>query len=317
MEAAANLSTSAGEGITTSAVESNGLSSSTGMHICRCFQRLYPRHKSVLQEPGRKSGSTASQASDVASHIASNYSRRHGGANAKTSSVAGSIGGFTLAELLVVIGILGLLAALLLPVLARAKDRSRAIQCVNNLRQWGLAYRMYADDYNDFLPRRGQGVQVLALITRPEDWFNALPVYFSQPGYLQAVQLGQKPKAKDHSLFICPDATDPGMSYFLCYGMNMNLSPWNLQLPTKYNQVVAPSSVVALGESPGPYSSTYPSTQAYSAVARHVGRANLLFLTGQVRSFSGAYVGCGAGDPGRADVHWLTGTDSDAQAHNY
>src|SRR5215510_2902439 len=85
---------------------------------------------------------------------------------------------FTLVELLVVIAILAVLAALLLPALESGQSKARATQCASNLRQWGLAYRMYADDHNDFLPRRGQGVQVLALITRPEDWFNALPPYF-------------------------------------------------------------------------------------------------------------------------------------------
>jgi hypothetical protein len=52
-------------------------------------------------------------------------------------------------------------------------------------------------------------------------------------------------------------------------------------------------------------------------VARHVGRINLLFLAGEVQSFKGSYVGCGVGDPGLDDVRWLTGTASDAQAHNY
>jgi hypothetical protein len=188
---------------------------------------------------------------------------------------------------------------------------------VSNLHQWGLAYRMYADDFNDFLPRRGQGVQTLALITRPDDWFNALPPYFKQRSYQEAVAAGHKPRAKEQSVFICPEATDPGGTYFLCYGMNMNLSPWNLPLATKYSAVVQPLSVVALGESPGPYASTYPSTQPYSIVARHARQINLLFLAGQVCAYRGSYVGCGVGDPGRDDVRWLTGTASDAQAHNY
>jgi prepilin-type N-terminal cleavage/methylation domain-containing protein len=225
--------------------------------------------------------------------------------------------GFTLLELLVVIAILAVLAALLLPAFARARDRARAVQCVSNLRQWGLAFRLYADDCNDYLPRRGQGVQVLALTTRPEDWFNALPPYFGQPGYGQLMTAGLRPRVGDHSLYVCPDATDPGGVNFLCYGMNMNLSPWILPVATKYSQVVQPALVVALGESPGPYASTYPSAQAYGVVARHVRRVNLLFLAGGVLSFAGAYVGCGAGDPGHDDVRWLTGTDSDAQAHTY
>jgi prepilin-type N-terminal cleavage/methylation domain-containing protein len=59
---------------------------------------------------------------------------------------------FTLIELLVVIAIIGILAALLLPVLSKAKARSKRLGCVNNLRQMGLGSMMYAGDYNDTLP---------------------------------------------------------------------------------------------------------------------------------------------------------------------
>jgi hypothetical protein len=72
-----------------------------------------------------------------------------------------------------------------------------------------------------------------------------------------------------------------------------------------------------MADAPGPYASTYPSVQPYSIIARHAARINLLFLAGQVQSFAGSYVGCGVGDPGLADVRWLTGTASDASAHNY
>ncbi len=63
--------------------------------------------------------------------------------------------GFTLIELLVVIAIIAVLAAMLFPVFARAREAARKTTCASNLRQIGLAFGMYAGDYDDFFPNTG------------------------------------------------------------------------------------------------------------------------------------------------------------------
>ena len=79
--------------------------------------------------------------------------------------------GFTILELLVVVGILCLLASFMLPALARAKIKSPSAGCLSNLRQMQLGATMYRDDFNDFLMPNAPAGE-LGWVQRTEDWQN-------------------------------------------------------------------------------------------------------------------------------------------------
>ena len=78
-------------------------------------------------------------------------------------------GAFTLIELLVVIAVIGILAALLMPALARAKDKAKDVSCLNNLKQLGVALMMHADENDGKLPSAER------LPSAPLDPANPLP----------------------------------------------------------------------------------------------------------------------------------------------
>lgn len=213
---------------------------------------------------------------------------------------------FSLIELLIVVAIITILASLVLGALRRAKENAHSIRSANNLRQWGLALQLYMSDHDEFIPRRGQGVQPLGLINRPEDWFNCLPRYVSAQPYMMLVAQGAIPRAGDRSLFIDPSAKDPGATYFLPYAMNMYLSPWIRPAQHRLTEIPNPSQLAFMAESSGEYSSTVPSQLGYSVKARHNGSANVVFVDGRVQSFRGDYLGCGVGEQQRDDIRWQT-----------
>lgn len=218
-------------------------------------------------------------------------------------------GGFTLIELLVVLAIIAILASLLLPVLSKAKEKSKAATCLNNLRQWNLALSLYMHDNNDIIPRRGQGVQPLHDIDRPGDWFNCLPPLIGFLPYQTMVTNGTVPKPGDSSIYVCPTARLTTNSYFLSYAMNFYLSPTLRSTPHRLPEIPHPSSVAFMADGGCAYSSTVPSAKDYSVQARHVLRANVTFLDGHAQSFPGDYLGCGTGAKEQPDVRWQTESD--------
>jgi prepilin-type processing-associated H-X9-DG protein/prepilin-type N-terminal cleavage/methylation domain-containing protein len=219
-------------------------------------------------------------------------------------------GGFSLVELLVVMAIIGLLAAVLLPSLANARRSARLVVCSSNLRQLGTATCLYSDIYDGYLPRRGQGVAQTQQIGRPSDWFNALPVVMGQESYNDMAIAGKVPRPWDHSVLSCPEALDNGMPNFWSYGMNMWLSVWNSgrqgDPPDKFSAVGPPEMMVLLADGPASHCSVSPATPifSYSPVARHSGNVNICFLDGHVQKFPGAYVGCGIGFVQHPDIRW-------------
>jgi prepilin-type N-terminal cleavage/methylation domain-containing protein/prepilin-type processing-associated H-X9-DG protein len=212
--------------------------------------------------------------------------------------------GFALIELLMVIAMVAVLAALLLPALGSGKSKARCVQCTGQLQQWGKALQMYANDNADATPRRGQGVRPLTQLDRPEDWFNALTPELSLQGFGDYIASTGTNTDSPPPLFICPEARPAPHRYFLTYAMNMYFSPWSLPAPHQMIKIPTPSEVVFLTDGGIGYSSAYPAVVEYSPQARHRKTGNLVFVDGHVQSFKGEEIGSYTGINQRADVIW-------------
>jgi prepilin-type N-terminal cleavage/methylation domain-containing protein/prepilin-type processing-associated H-X9-DG protein len=143
--------------------------------------------------------------------------------------------GFTLIELLVVIAIIAILAAILLPVLAKAQQRGERASCLNNLRQLAIGWTMYADDNNQIIPVNGdtsdqtlnswvKGIMTWDSVSAPNtDDYNTTNLYDSElgpycghstgiykcPGDKKPAALGPRVRSVSMNAYMHGVSTDP------------------------------------------------------------------------------------------------------------
>jgi prepilin-type N-terminal cleavage/methylation domain-containing protein/prepilin-type processing-associated H-X9-DG protein len=132
--------------------------------------------------------------------------------------------GFTLIELLVVIAIIAILAAILFPVFAQAREKARAISCLSNTKQIGLAVMQYEQDFDETCP-------------------NGLNPYGGGQGWAGQVY----PYVKSVGAYKCPDDTTPGNISSFAYNSNVTAANPN---PTSCSSAVPDGMTIAQYNSP-------------------------------------------------------------------
>jgi prepilin-type processing-associated H-X9-DG protein len=211
-------------------------------------------------------------------------------------------------ELLVVIAIIGVLAAILLPTLARGKTHAQRSVCMNNLKQWALAMKLYTqeDEDKDFLPREsaytpGTSVNSWFQVHDPiasDVWYNTLPPFLTASTASNYFYM--KAAFYDRScLFQCPSAKITPNNLYALFSVSMNSKLIKAGLPLSVTDLCYPANTVMFldnlldGEEalvPGVPKLGQPSSSANRFSARHGQRGNMVFWDGHTDSFTARQV---------------------------
>jgi prepilin-type N-terminal cleavage/methylation domain-containing protein/prepilin-type processing-associated H-X9-DG protein len=200
----------------------------------------------------------------------------------KNDPVANGRWGFTLIELLVVIAIIAILAGMLLPALARAKSTAVSAQCLNQMRQVGLATVMYADDHGGFLPRSSHS----AMAYGQKPWGYALVPYLSVKEFTQPDSVWTNLFT---TLYRCPK--DNGKRTDWSYGKNVypELSAQESGGPTwnRLSQIPRPAGTVIFAEKSSSSMADHLMAHFWTQGAkpevdqnRHSGKSNYVYCDG-------------------------------------